>query len=83
MLLFPTIKFVPDCMDKIYHYFNLNTLISNVFEILRLVQNLWSTPKHKKAHTNRRKGNPRASKQGDQRDCTTESHRMPTTDPPY
>lgn len=21
-LLFPTVKFIPDCIDKIYHYFS-------------------------------------------------------------
>ena len=35
---------------------------------------------NKKAHTNRRKSNPRASREGDQRDCTIESHRTPATE---
>ena len=35
-------------------------------------------PKYnKRSHTNRRKGNPRASRQGNQKDCTTESQRTP------
>ena len=36
-------------------------------------------PKYnKRAHSNRKKGDPRASRQGDQRDHTTESQRTPT-----
>ena len=36
-------------------------------------------PKYNKmVHTNRRKINPRASRLGDQRDHTTETHRTPT-----
>ena len=39
----------------------------------------WGKPKYnKRAQTNRRKGKPRASRQGDQRDHITESHRTPT-----
>ena len=33
---------------------------------------------NKRAHTNRRKDKPRVSRQGDQRNHTTESHRIPT-----
>ena len=37
-------------------------------------------PKYnKRANPSGRKGNPRASRKGDQRDHTTESHRTPTT----
>ena len=38
-------------------------------------------PKYnKRANPSGRKGNPRASRKGDQRDHTTESHRTPTTE---
>ena len=36
------------------------------------------TQYNKRAHTNRRKGKPRAPTQGDQGDHTTEPHRIPT-----
>ena len=35
---------------------------------------------NERAHTNRRKGKPKASRQGDQKDHNTESHRIPTTE---
>ena len=39
----------------------------------------WVKPKYnKRAHSNRRKGNPKVSRQRDQKDCTTESHKSPT-----
>ena len=38
-------------------------------------------PKYnERTHTNGRKGNPRASRQGEKRDFTTESHRNPITE---
>ena len=46
----------------------------------------WEKPRtgkarhNKRAHTNGRKGNPRTSRQEDQRDHTIESHRTPTTE---
>ena len=64
-------------------YKNRWELRTSVYMLEERTHHQWNHQKekpkyNKRAHTNRRKGKPRASRQGGQRDHTTEPYRIPT-----